>query len=72
MTTAQGTTGVDSSTKYLTTTADSPSHEFVSDSVQASDTDIQEVREGMKKLGMQTPKGQYLLSNNARNDNTMV
>ncbi|XP_051163129.1 synapse-associated protein of 47 kDa isoform X2 [Leptopilina boulardi] len=56
VTTAQGTTGVDSSTKYLTTTADSPSHEFVSDSVQASDTDIQEVREGMKKLGMQTLK----------------
>ncbi|XP_012251191.2 synapse-associated protein of 47 kDa isoform X3 [Athalia rosae] len=34
----------------------SPAHEFVSDTMRASDTDIQEVREGMKKLGMQPPK----------------
>ncbi|XP_033210239.1 synapse-associated protein of 47 kDa isoform X2 [Belonocnema kinseyi] len=53
--TGQGTTGVDPSTRN-STTADSPSHEFVSDSVRASDTDLQEVREGMKKLGMQSPK----------------
>ena len=60
MSTGQGTTGVDPSTRN-STTADSPSHEFVSDSVRASDTDIQEVREGMKKLGMQSTKGQYSL-----------
>ncbi|XP_043483686.1 synapse-associated protein of 47 kDa isoform X2 [Leptopilina heterotoma] len=53
---AQGTTEVDSSSKKYLATADSPSHEFVSDSVRASDTDIQEVREGMKKLGIQSPK----------------
>ncbi|XP_012277282.1 synapse-associated protein of 47 kDa isoform X3 [Orussus abietinus] len=48
--------GVASRTEDSTTT-DSSGHEFVSDSVRASDTDIQEVREGMKKLGMQPPKG---------------
>lgn len=62
MISAQGTSEVDSSAKYLAT-ADSPSHEFVSDSVRASDTDIQEVREGMKKLGIQSPKGQYIFVN---------
>ncbi|XP_076375936.1 synapse-associated protein 47kD isoform X1 [Megalopta genalis] len=36
--------------------ADSPGHEFVSDSMRVSDTDLEEVREGMKKLGMQPPK----------------
>ncbi|XP_066585734.1 synapse-associated protein 1-like isoform X2 [Prorops nasuta] len=35
---------------------DSPGHEFVSDSMRVTDTDLQEVREGMKKLGMQPPK----------------
>lgn len=33
-------------------------HEFVSDSVRASDTDIEEVRAGMEKLGMKPKKGQ--------------
>ncbi|XP_046746362.1 synapse-associated protein of 47 kDa isoform X5 [Diprion similis] len=37
-------------------TVDSPGHEFVSDTMRASDMDIQEVREGMKKLGMQPPE----------------
>ncbi|XP_046621153.1 synapse-associated protein 1 [Neodiprion virginianus] len=37
-------------------TVDSPGHEFISDTMRASDTDIREVREGMKKLGMQPPK----------------
>ncbi|XP_043252791.1 synapse-associated protein of 47 kDa isoform X2 [Colletes gigas] len=36
--------------------ADSPGHEFVSDSMRVSDTDLEEVLEGMKKLGMQPPK----------------
>lgn len=38
--------------------ADSPSHEFVSDSMRASNTDIEEVKEGMKKLAMQSAKGE--------------
>ncbi|KAK9303561.1 hypothetical protein QLX08_004785 [Tetragonisca angustula] len=38
------------------TFADSPGHEFVSDSMRVTDTDLEEVREGMKKLGMQPPK----------------
>ncbi|XP_043494182.1 uncharacterized protein LOC122519078 isoform X2 [Polistes fuscatus] len=38
------------------TLADSPGHEFVSDSMRVSDTDLEEVREGMKKLGMQPSK----------------
>ncbi|XP_046984757.1 synapse-associated protein 1-like isoform X2 [Schistocerca americana] len=36
--------------------ADSPSHEFVSDTFQASSRDLEEVREGMKKLGMDPDK----------------
>ncbi|XP_067013012.1 synapse-associated protein 1 isoform X2 [Anabrus simplex] len=35
---------------------DSPTHEFVSDTFQASSSDIEEVREGMKKLGMDPDK----------------
>ncbi|XP_015189023.1 PREDICTED: synapse-associated protein 1 [Polistes dominula] len=38
------------------TLADSPGHEFVSDSMRVTDTDLEEVREGMKKLGMQPSK----------------
>ncbi|XP_015599553.1 synapse-associated protein of 47 kDa isoform X2 [Cephus cinctus] len=52
----QGTSGAAVATTRDNAPADSPSHEFVSDSMRASDTDIQEVREGMKKLGMQPPK----------------
>ncbi|KAK7869302.1 hypothetical protein R5R35_012868 [Gryllus longicercus] len=35
---------------------DSPTHEFVSDTFHASSSDIEEVREGMKKLGMDPDK----------------
>lgn len=35
---------------------DSPTHEFVSDTFRASSSDIEEVREGMKKLGMDPDK----------------
>lgn len=40
---------------------DSPTHEFVSDEFRASSRDLEEVREGMKKLGMD-PKasGEFL------------
>lgn len=34
------------------TSTDSPTHEFVSDTFRASSSDLEEVREGMKKLGM--------------------
>ncbi|XP_069695989.1 synapse-associated protein 1 isoform X2 [Periplaneta americana] len=37
------------------TSTDSPTHEFVSDTFRASSSDIEEVREGMKKLGMDPP-----------------
>ncbi|KOC61305.1 hypothetical protein WH47_06129 [Habropoda laboriosa] len=57
----QVTTGQESSGTVTTGSnsalADSPGHEFVSDSMRVSDTDLEEVREGMKKLGMQPPKG---------------
>ncbi|XP_076303815.1 synapse-associated protein 47kD isoform X2 [Lasioglossum baleicum] len=55
VTTGQETSGTvtDSSNNAL---ADSPGHEFVSDSMRVSDTDLEEVREGMRKLGMQPPK----------------
>lgn len=36
--------------------ADSPQHEFVSDTFRASSTDIEEVREGMRRLGMDPAK----------------
>ncbi|XP_017794482.1 PREDICTED: synapse-associated protein of 47 kDa [Habropoda laboriosa] len=56
----QVTTGQESSGTVTTGSnsalADSPGHEFVSDSMRVSDTDLEEVREGMKKLGMQPPK----------------
>ncbi|XP_046825860.1 synapse-associated protein 1 [Vespa crabro] len=56
----QVTTGQETSTTVTTgnnnTLADSPGHEFVSDSMRVSDTDLEEVREGMKKLGMQPSK----------------
>ncbi|XP_012351071.1 synapse-associated protein of 47 kDa isoform X2 [Apis florea] len=56
----QVTTGQESSGTVMTGSnsalADSPGHEFVSDSMRVSDTDLEEVREGMKKLGMQPPK----------------
>ncbi|OAD55431.1 Synapse-associated protein of 47 kDa [Eufriesea mexicana] len=56
----QVTTGQESSGSVMTGSnsalADSPGHEFVSDSMRVSDTDLEEVREGMKKLGMQPPK----------------
>ncbi|XP_031834808.1 synapse-associated protein 47kD isoform X3 [Nomia melanderi] len=58
--TVQTTTGQE--TSGTTTTGgnsalvDSPGHEFVSDSMRVTDTDLEEVREGMKKLGMQPPK----------------
>ncbi|EFN84541.1 Synapse-associated protein of 47 kDa, partial [Harpegnathos saltator] len=55
MTTGQGTTGA-TTTSSNSTLADSPGHEFVSDTMRVSDTDLEEVREGMKKLGMQPPK----------------
>jgi len=58
--TVQMTTGQTSSsaTTMSSNNADSPGHEFVSDTMRVSDTDLEEVREGMKKLGMQPPKGQ--------------
>nr|CAD7580737.1 unnamed protein product [Timema californicum] len=40
----------------LATTSDSPAHEFVSDTFRASSSDLEEVREGMKKLGMDPDK----------------
>ncbi|KAH0955438.1 hypothetical protein HN011_007095, partial [Eciton burchellii] len=57
----QMTTGQTTSTGATTMSsnnalADSPGHEFVSDTMRVSDTDLEEVREGMKKLGMQPPK----------------
>ncbi|KAL2713688.1 synapse-associated protein 1 isoform X1, partial [Vespula squamosa] len=56
----QVTTGQETSSTVTTgnnnTLADSPGHEFVSDSMRVSDTDLEEVREGMKKLGMQPSK----------------
>lgn len=57
----QASTGQETSSDTMTTgnnntLADSPGHEFVSDSMRASDTDLEEVREGMKKLGMQPSK----------------
>ena len=40
--------------------ADSPTHEFVSDTFVASSQDLEEVREGMRKLGLEpVPKGRY-------------
>lgn len=43
-----------------TTCADSPTHEFVSDTFAASSQDLEEVREGMRKLGLDpVPKGKY-------------
>nr|KAF7416653.1 hypothetical protein H0235_011184 [Vespula pensylvanica] len=58
--TVQVTTGQETSSTVTTgnnnTLADSPGHEFVSDSMRVSDTDLEEVREGMKKLGMQPSK----------------
>ncbi|XP_076676316.1 synapse-associated protein 47kD isoform X3 [Andrena cerasifolii] len=58
--TVQVTTGQEGSGAVTSSSnsalADSPGHEFVSDSMRVSDTDLQEVREGMKKLGMQPPK----------------
>lgn len=47
--------------RVSSSTIDSPGHEFVSDTVRPTDTDIEEVREGMKKLGMQPPKGKALI-----------
>lgn len=38
------------------TSTDSPTHEFVSDTFRASSSDLEEVREGMKKLGMDPAK----------------
>ncbi|XP_032673600.1 synapse-associated protein 1 isoform X4 [Odontomachus brunneus] len=55
MTTGQGTTGA-TTTSSNSALTDSPGHEFVSDTMRVSDTDLEEVREGMKKLGMQPPK----------------
>ncbi|KAK2582338.1 hypothetical protein KPH14_004674 [Odynerus spinipes] len=56
----QASTGQETSSTVTTgnnnTLADSPGHEFVSDSMRVSDTDLEEVREGMKKLGMQPSK----------------
>ncbi|KAI4478098.1 hypothetical protein M0804_012289 [Polistes exclamans] len=61
--TVQMTAGQEATSNTMTrgnnnTLADSPGHEFVSDSMRVSDTDLEEVREGMKKLGMQPSKGQ--------------
>ncbi|XP_054000430.1 synapse-associated protein 1 isoform X2 [Hylaeus anthracinus] len=55
VTTGQETSGT-MTTSSNSALADSPGHEFVSDSMRISDTDLEEVREGMKKLGMQPPK----------------
>lgn len=38
------------------TSTDSPTHEFVSDTFRASSSDLEEVREGMRKLGMDPAK----------------
>ncbi|XP_017884209.1 synapse-associated protein of 47 kDa isoform X2 [Ceratina calcarata] len=58
----QASTGQESggtvTTRSNSASADSPAHEFVSDSMRVSDTDLEEVREGMKKLGMQPPKAE--------------
>nr|CAD7457357.1 unnamed protein product [Timema tahoe] len=40
----------------LSTASDSPAHEFVSDTFRATSSDLEEVREGMKKLGMDPDK----------------
>ncbi|XP_050452068.1 synapse-associated protein of 47 kDa isoform X4 [Cataglyphis hispanica] len=56
MTTGQTTTPGATTTGSNSTLADSPGHEFVSDTMRVSDTDLEEVREGMRKLGMQPPK----------------
>ncbi|XP_011155809.1 synapse-associated protein of 47 kDa isoform X1 [Solenopsis invicta] len=56
MTTGQTTTTGVTTTSSNSALADSPGHEFVSDTMRVSDTDLEEVREGMKKLGMQPPK----------------
>ncbi|KOX73750.1 Synapse-associated protein of 47 kDa [Melipona quadrifasciata] len=56
MTTGQESNGTMTAENNNTFT-DSPGHEFVSDSMRVTDTDLEEVREGMKKLGMQPPKG---------------
>lgn len=62
MTTGQATASTGATTTGSNSTlADSPGHEFVSDTMRVSDTDLEEVREGMKKLGMQPPKGQSLI-----------
>lgn len=57
MTTGQTTTTGVTTASSNSALADSPGHEFVSDTMRVSDTDLEEVREGMKKLGMQPPKG---------------
>ncbi|XP_031834807.1 synapse-associated protein 47kD isoform X2 [Nomia melanderi] len=54
-TTGQETSGT-TTTGGNSALVDSPGHEFVSDSMRVTDTDLEEVREGMKKLGMQPPK----------------
>ncbi|RLU23229.1 hypothetical protein DMN91_003432 [Ooceraea biroi] len=56
MTTGQATSTGATTTSSNSALADSPGHEFVSDTMRVSDTDLEEVREGMKKLGMQPPK----------------
>ncbi|XP_029154783.1 synapse-associated protein of 47 kDa isoform X2 [Nylanderia fulva] len=56
MTTGQTTTSGATTTSSNSALADSPGHEFVSDTMRVSDTDLEEVREGMRKLGMQPPK----------------
>ncbi|XP_072748967.1 synapse-associated protein of 47 kDa isoform X3 [Anoplolepis gracilipes] len=56
MTTGQTTTPGATTTSSHSALADSPGHEFVSDTMRVSDTDLEEVREGMRKLGMQPPK----------------
>jgi hypothetical protein len=38
------------------TSTGSPTHEFVSDTFRASSSDLEEVREGMRKLGMDPAK----------------
>lgn len=58
MTTGQATVSSTTTTSSNSALVDSPGHEFVSDTMRVSDTDLEEVREGMKKLGMQPPKGQ--------------
>lgn len=60
MTTGQTTTSGATTTSSNSALADSPGHEFVSDTMRVSDTDLEEVREGMRKLGMQPPKGQFV------------